>query len=167
MEDKLYKNYSMLVYNYLYSLSKDRELAEELTQETFYKAIKNIKKFEGNSKVSTWLCQIAKNEWRTYVAKESKIKQIPIEDENYIDKLILENTAETDVEEKEAVLNLYKEIHKLDQKTKEVIYLRIKGDLSFKEIGEILGESEEWARITYYRGKIKLKEELRNDKKRM
>ncbi|MCI8397003.1 MAG: sigma-70 family RNA polymerase sigma factor [Clostridia bacterium] len=167
MEDKLYKNYSMLVYNYLYSLSKDRELAEELTQETFYKAIKNIKKFEGNSKVSTWLCQIAKNEWRTYVAKESKIKQIPIEDENYIDKLILENTAETEVEEKEAVLNLYKEIHKLDQKTKEVIYLRIKGDLSFKEIGEILGESEEWARITYYRGKIKLKEELRNDKKRM
>ena len=167
MEDKLYKNYSMLVYNYLYSLSKDRELAEELTQETFYKAIKNIKKFEGNSKVSTWLCQIAKNEWRTYVAKESKIKQIPIEDENYIDKLILENTAETEVEEKETVLNLYKEIHKLDQKTKEVIYLRIKGDLSFKEIGEILGESEEWARITYYRGKIKLKEELRNDKKRM
>lgn len=167
MEDKLYKNYSMLVYNYLYSLSKDRELAEELTQETFYKAIKNIKKFEGNSKVSTWLCQIAKNEWRTHVAKESKIKQIPIEDENYIDKLILENTAETEVEEKEAVLNLYKEIHKLDQKTKEVIYLRIKGDLSFKEIGEILGESEEWARITYYRGKIKLKEELRNDKKRM
>ena len=167
MEDKLYKNYSMLVYNYLYSLSKDRELAEELTQETFYIAIKNIKKFEGNSKVSTWLCQIAKNEWRTYVAKESKIKQIPIEDENYIDKLILENTAETEVEEKEAVLNLYKEIHKLDQKTKEVIYLRIKGDLSFKEIGEILGESEEWARITYYRGKIKLKEELRNDKKRM
>ena len=167
MEDKLYKNYSMLVYNYLYSLSKDRELAEELTQDTFYKAIKNIKKYEGNSKESTWLSQIAKNEWRTYVAKESKIKQIPIEDENYIDKLILENTAETDVEEKEAVLNLYKEIHKLDQKTKEVIYLRIKGDLSFKEIGEILGESEEWARITYYRGKIKLKEELRNDKKRM
>ena len=167
MEDKLYKNYSMLVYNYLYSLSKDRELAEELTQETFYKAIKNIKKFEGNSKVSTWLCQIAKNEWRTYVAKESKLKQIPIEDENYIDKLILENTAETDVEEKEALLSLYKEIHKLDQKTKEVIYLRIKGDLTFKEIGEILGESEEWARITYYRGKIKLKEELRNDKKRM
>lgn len=167
MEDKLYKDYSMLVYNYLYSLSKDRELAEELTQETFYKAIKNIKKFEGNSKVSTWLCQIAKNEWRTYVAKESKLKQIPIEDENYIDKLILENTAETDVEEKEAVLSLYKEIHKLDQKTKEVIYLRIKGDLTFKEIGEILGESEEWARITYYRGKIKLKEELRNDKKRM
>ena len=135
MEDKLYKNYSMLVYNYLYSLSKDRELAEELTQETFYKAIKNIKKFEGNSKVSTWLCQIAKNEWRTYVAKESKLKQIPIEDENYIDKLILENTAETDVEEKEALLSLYKEIHKLDQKTKEVIYLRIKGDLTFKEIG--------------------------------
>lgn len=165
MEDELYKNYSMLVYNYLYSLSKDRELAEELTQETFYKAIKNIKKFEGNSKVSTWLCQIAKNEWRDHVAKESKLKQIPIEDDNYIDKLILENTAETDVEEKEALLSLYKEIHKLDTKTKEVIYLRIRGDLSFKEIGEILGESEEWARITYYRGKIKIKEELRNDKK--
>lgn len=165
MEDELYKNYSMLVYNYLYSLSKDRELAEELTQETFYKAIKNIKKFEGNSKVSTWLCQIAKNEWRDHVTKESKLKQIPIEDDNYIDKLILENTAETEIEEKEALLSLYKEIHKLDTKTKEVIYLRIRGDLSFKEIGEILGESEEWARITYYRGKIKIKEELRNDKK--
>lgn len=157
MED-LYENYSKLVYNYLYSLSKDYDLAEEFTQETFYRAVKGIKKFRNECKVSVWLCQIAKNIWRDYIRKQKKLKLVSIEDE-YIDNLLLEDTYDT----REDVINLYKKIHELDEKTKEVFYLRIKGELSFKEIADILGKSEGWARNIYYRGKIKLKEEFDND----
>ena len=160
--EELYNKYSKLVYNYLRSLCGDSELAEELTQETFYKAIKNVNKFEGKCKVSTWLCQIAKNVFRDYIAKEKKVKFISIDDD-YIKNLIVEKNLEENSEDKSELINLYKQIHKLDEKTREVFYLRIKGELSFKEIGEILNQSEQWARTIYYRGKIKLKEELNNE----
>lgn len=163
--DEIYEKYSKLVYNYLHSLCESREIAEELTQETFYKAIKGINKFRNECKINTWLCQIAKNEWRNYLAKEKKIKQISIDDDNYLEGLLIDKSIENHAEERSEIINLYKQIHKLDEKTKEVFYLRIKGELSFKEIGEILGKSEEWARITFYRGKIKLKEEIKNDEK--
>ena len=135
--EELYNKYSKLVYNYLKSLCGDSELAEELTQETFYKAIKNVNKFEGKCKVSTWLCQIAKNVFRDYIAKEKKVKFISIDDD-YIKNLIVEKNLEENSEDKSELINLYKQIHKLDEKTREVFYLRIKGELSFKEIGEIL-----------------------------
>ncbi len=161
--EELYKKYSKLVYNYLYSLSCDREVAEELTQETFYKAIKGINKFRNECKINTWLCQIAKNEWKRYLGKKNKIQQISIDNDEYIEHVLIEKYTEDNLEARDEIINLYKQIHKLDEKTKEVFYLRIKGDLTFKEIGEIFGKSEEWARITFYRGKIKLKEEMRNE----
>lgn len=164
--DEIYKKYSKLVYNYLYSLCKNREIAEELTQETFYKAIKGINKFRNECKINTWLCQIAKNEWRNHLSKEKKIKQIPIDDDMALERLLIDKSIENDTLEREEIINLYKEIHKLDEKTKEVFLLRIKGELSFKEIGEILGKSEEWARITFYRGKIKLAEEMKLEPKK-
>ena len=145
--EELYKEYSRLVYNYLKSLCDNKEVAEELTQETFYKAIKGINKFKKECKVSTWLCQIAKNVWRDYLKKENKIKEISYDDENYIDILLLEESSNDDIDSRDELINLYKEIHKLDEKTREVFYLRIKGELSFKEIGEILDKSEEWARL--------------------
>lgn len=163
--EELYKKYSNLVYNYLHSLTGNREIAEELTQETFCKAIKKINQFRGECKVSVWLCQIAKNTWKNYVKKDSKIKTISIDDENYIEKIILQETEKDDIEERYEIINLYKKIHELDEKTKEVFLLRIKGELSFKEIGEILGKSEEWARVTFYRGKLRLKEEIKNGEK--
>lgn len=156
--EELYKEYSKLVYNYLYGLCKQKEIAEELTQDTFYKAIKNVAKFRNDCKVSTWLCQIAKNIWIDYLNNEKKAKIIPFDDN--IENLFIEKTLENDLEERTEIIDLYKQIHKLDEKTKEVCLLRIRGELSFKEIGEILGKTEEWARITYYRGKIKLKENL-------
>ena len=132
-------------------------------QETFYKAIKGINKFKGESKISTQLCQIAKNVWRDYLKKENKRKEISYDDENYIDILLLEESSNDDIDDRQELINLYREIHKLDEKTREVFYLRIKGELSFKEIGEILDKSEEWSRLTFYRGKIKLKEEFKDD----
>ena len=162
--EELYKEYSSLVYNYLKTLCESHEIAEELTQETFYKAIRSARTFKGECKVSTWLCEIAKNTWKDYLKKEKKTKFIALDD-NYINFLIVEKTHEEEIENRADLINLYKEIHKLDEKTREVFYLRIKGELSFKEIGEIMGKTEEWARITFYRGKIKVKEEMENDKK--
>ena len=164
--EELYKKYSRLVYNYLKSLCENREIAEELTQETFYKAIKGVKNFKGDSKVSTWLCQIAKNVWRDYLNREKKLKLTSIDDDKYINSLLIEKIETEDIDARNELISLYKEIHKLDDKTKEVFLLRIRGELSFKEIGNIMGQSEEWARTIFYRGKIKLKEELREDDKK-
>ncbi len=161
--EELYKEYSKLVYNYLYSLSRDSFISEELTQETFYKAIKGINKFNYEYKVSTWLCQIAKNTWIDFLRKEKRKKEIPIDDVNYIEKFIIEKSIEENVEDKAKIIELYKNIHKLDEDTREVFYLRIKGELSFKEIGEILNKTENWARLAFYRGKIKLKEVMKDD----
>ena len=162
--EELYRENVKLVFNYLKSLCNDSELAEELTQETFYKAIKGIKKFKGDSKISTWLCKIAKNLWINHQIKENKMTTISYDSNEQIEKMLIDENIENDIENRNDLIRLYKKIHKLDEKTKEVFYLRIKGELSFKEIGEILNKSEEWARIIFYRGKIKLKEDMENDK---
>lgn len=163
--DNLYKEYSNLVYNYLNSLCNDSSLAEDLTQETFYRAIKNINKFNYECKISTWLCQIAKNLWLDYLRKEQSKNFISIDSDTFIQKFLYEKSLEETLEDKSDIINLYKYIHNLDENTREVFYLRLKGELSFKDIGEILDKSEDWARLVFYRGKIKLKEAMNNDKK--
>ncbi len=161
--EEIYKKHSNLVYKYLYSLCNDSNLAEELTQETFYKAIKAIDKFHNECKISTWLCKIAKNIWIDYL--KNKRNTISIDEDNFMENLIADNTFENKIEDKSDIMQLYKLIHKLDDNTREVFYLRINGELSFKEIGEIMNRSEEWARIVFYRGKIKIKEMVLDDKK--
>ncbi len=162
--EEIYEEYSKLIYNYLFSLTNNVEISQELMQETFYSAIKNIKKFKGNSSVKTWLLKIAVNKWKNYL-KTSKNNQLYSLDEDIkeIEKLLSEPSFEKDLMEKEKRIFLYKSIHKLDENTKEVIYLRLESNFSFKEIGNILGKSEEWARITFYRGKQKLKEDFENE----
>lgn len=159
--EEIYKEYSKIVYKYLLSITNDTELAEELMQETFASAVKNINKFRQECSVKTWLCTIAKNKWIDFYKKKKKVNEINIDEIN--EKFLVSNSPEEDYTNKSEIINIYKKIHKLDEKTKEVIYLRIKSDFSFKEIGSIMGRSEEWARITFYRGKIKLKEKLENE----
>ena len=153
--EEIYKKYSKLVYKYLYTLTRDIEISEELTQETFYSAIKNLKNFRNECKISVWLCQIAKHKWIDYLSKNKKT--IPF-DEQIIDKNLFLDESDKIIEKND----LYENINKLDKDTKNVFYLRLKSELTFKEIGEILGKSEEWARITFYRGKIKLRKGLKN-----
>lgn len=154
--DEIYKKYSRIIYNYLLSLTNNPELAEDLMQETFYSAVKNINKFRRECSIKVWLCEIAKNKWLNKIKKEKwKIFSENIED---IDELLYEDTFENEIISREEITELYKQISKLDERTKEVIYLRIRAELSFREIGDILNKSEEWARIVFYRGKIKLKE---------
>lgn len=150
--EKIYEEYFEVVNKYLFCLTHDSNIAEELTQETFYKAIKKIDKFKGECKIQVWLCQIAKNLWYDEIKKnkrERSIEEETIEAKENTEKMVILN------DEK---IELFKKMQNLDEKTKEVIYLRLTGDLSFKEIGDILNKTENWARVTFYRGKQKLKE---------
>lgn len=151
---QIYEEYFETVNKYLFCLTHDNDISEELTQETFYKAVQKIDTYKGKCKMSVWLCQIAKHLW--YDQCRKKQKTIDVE-EKLFDVQALEST-ESQVISNEEKISLYKKMQKLDEKTREVIYLRITGELSFKEIATILDKTENWARITFYRGKNKLKE---------
>lgn len=162
--EEIYNKYFEVVNKYLFCLTHDNNIAEELTQETFYRAVKTIDKFKGNCKIQVWLCQIAKNLWYDELKRNKRYKDFEDEDDYLIAKEDTENTAIQNIEK----VNLYKKMQNLDEQTKEVIYLRLTGELSFKEIGDILNKTENWARVTFYRGKQKLKEgEEYENKKRM
>ncbi len=153
--EKIYKEYFETVNKYLFCLTKNNDISEELTQETFYKAVKKIDTYRGECKISVWLCQIAKNLWYDQCRKNKKI--VNVEEKDLLDVQAL-NTLEEQVISNDEKLLLYKKMQNLDEKTREVIYLRITGELSFKEIGIILNKTENWARMTFYKGKNKLKE---------
>lgn len=158
--DELYSKYFKSVYKYLLYLSKNEDTAEELVQETFYSAIKNISKFKNECDISAWLCKIAKNKYLTKLKKENKI----IFDSNTdLDELDSNTNFVDELLEKEEKLELYKKIHELDDIVREIFYLRLKGELTFKDISEIIGKSESWVKVTFFRTKIKLKEELKDE----
>ena len=151
--EQIYKQYFEAVNKYLFCLTHNSDISEELTQETFYRAVKKINTFKGECKMSVWLCQIAKNLWYDELKRNKKLGNVEqiflIQSEENLEENIILN---------ENKLELYKKLQNLDKQTREVIYLRITGELSFKEIGDILNKTENWARVTFYRGKQKLKE---------
>ena len=151
---QIYEEYFETVNKYLFCLTHDNDISEELTQETFYKAVQKIDTYKGKCKMSVWLCQIAKNLWYDQCRRNKKTVNV---EENLFDVQAPEST-ENQVISNDEKISLYKKMQKLDEKTREVIYLRITGELSFKEIATILNKTENWARITFYRGKSKLKE---------
>ena len=153
--EQVYREYFDIVNKYLFCLTRNADIAEELTQETFYRAVKKINTYKGNSKISVWLCQIAKNLWFDYCRKSKRFSK---ENEQELINEQMIDTTEEQVISKDEKISLYRKMQKLDEKTREVIYLRITGELSFKEIGMILNKTENWARVTFYRGKQKLKE---------
>lgn len=159
---KIYEEHAKTVYKFLLCITNDLELSEDLTQETFFYAIKEIDTFRGQCKISVWLCQIAKYLWYGYLRKE-KVK-FPIDSLNSVCDVT--TNLENDVIDKMLKENVYEQINTLNIDTKKVILFRICGELSFKEIGELMGKSEVWARITFYRGKEKLKEDNCNEHKK-
>ncbi len=156
--NEIYQQHAQTVYKYLLSKTQNPYLAEELTQETFYQAIISIDRFNGKSKISTWLCAIAKNQLLVYRRKHPEHGELTE---------ISETTPspETEVTQSAGRVELMKKLHLCPEPYKEIIYLRIYGGLSFKEIGEIMEQSETWARVNYYRGKEKLRKELENYEK--
>ncbi|MGN0485596.1 MAG: RNA polymerase sigma factor [Dorea sp.] len=150
--DAAYKEHARMVYCFLKSLCYDDETAEELTQETFYQAVRCANKYDGTCKVSTWLCQIAKHLW--YREQERrKRKGTKLLDDNLISDKKLPDEEVCIREEK---MELFRKVHVLDETAKEVVLLRVTGAFSFREIGEIFGKSENWARVTFYRAKQKI-----------
>lgn len=160
--DAIYIKYCKCIYNFLYKLTNDIELSEELTQETFYTAIKKINTLNKKESIRTWLYQIAKNKWKDYLRKNKKAN-IDLE-ENTVENLVANYDIEEDMIAKDNIIEFYKKIHMLDIDTREIIYLKIIRNFTFKEISQILGKNEEWARTKFYRGKLKLKESLKDEK---
>ena len=151
--DEVYREYSQMVYKYLFSLTGDAHVAEEVTQETFYQAVRCAGRYDGSCRFSTWLCARRKH-------------SVPFGDTEKPETLAKTGAGKTDVTPEKTVLSEYgrveilRKLHQLDAAVREVMYLRIFGDLSFAQIGEITGRTENWARVTYYRGKEKLRKEL-------
>lgn len=153
--EKAYTQHAQDVYRYLLSLSHDKDLAEELTQETFFRAMRTISNYDGSCKLSVWLCQIARHLWYQWLDKRSRSKQVELTDEipgcespEQSTLLYMEKTA------------LYKAIHSLPEPMRELVHMRLTGEFTFAEIGEILGKNENWARTTFYRAKQKIIEEM-------
>ena len=153
--EEIYKEYFKTVNKYLFCLTHNNDISEELTQETFYRAVKKINTYKGECKISVWLCQIAKNLWYDKCRRDRRLVHI---EENELFNIQTLNNIEDEIILKEEKSLLNEKIQKLDERTREVIYLRIVGELTFKEIGVIMNKTETWARVTFYRGKNKMKE---------
>ena len=161
--EKIYQEHARTVYKYIFCLTGNKELSEEIVQETFEVAIKNINKFKGECKISTWLCQIAKYIWYKNLKREKKVENISFES---IENMVVSDFAlEEVILEKQEKIEIFKKIQKLDEQTRNVMYLRILGNLDYKEIAEVMDKTPTWARVVFFRGKQKLKEE--NNEKRM
>jgi RNA polymerase sigma-70 factor (ECF subfamily) len=151
----IYDIYARQVFRYLLSLTGDDHLAEELTQETFYKAFLHIDRFEEKCSMYTWLCQIGRNAYfneckkRKHIYPEADAAETE-SNENFVDKLI----------DKEQVLMVHKALHLLSEPYKEVFTLKVFGELKYSEIAAIFGKTETWAKVTFYRAKQRLIHEM-------
>ena len=156
----IYQQHARTVYKFLLAQCHDPDLAEELTQETFYQAVRSADRFDGSCKVSVWLCQIAKHLWYQHLRKRNREAPMP---EEGIDVPL--PSAEEETLAREGRLDLLRSIHGLPADAWEVVYLRAFGGLSFREIGDVLGKTETWARVTFYRSKEKLRNGETDDEK--
>lgn len=152
--DEIYVQYFDDVYRYILAICHNDSIAEEITQETFFKALQKIESFRGECKLRVWLCQIAKNTYFSYCNKQKKQ-----DSEEKLKDAADEITFEEKLLHKETALAIHKKLHSLAEPYKEVFSLRVFGELSFGEIGELFKKNESWARVTFYRAKLKLKED--------
>lgn len=156
--EAVYREHSVSVYRFLYAKTGSAEIAEELTQETFYQAVKCIDRFDGSSKITTFLFGIAKNVWMNEYRRRKR-SAVPLEDADSIST----PSAESDVLSAMGRDAILKAIHGIREPGREVLYLRLLGSLSFSEIGSILGQTENWSRVTFYRAKQQLIKEIQGN----
>jgi len=151
--EKLYNAYFMKIYSFALLIVKNPDLAEEITQETFFKALKANKQFEGKSSEYTWLCAIAKNTAYDVLNKHNKHETLDCDipyDVNF----------QQEIENKETAFRIHEYLHSMEEPYKEVFQLRVFGELSFADIGKIFHKTESWARVTYHRARLKLHEKM-------
>lgn len=152
--DKIYRSCYEDVFRFLRGLSGNENLAEELTQETFYKAMKSIDTYKGGSELRVWLCSIAKHLYYDHCRKQKhtvsvdEMYDLPDDRQHFSDMLA----------DREQALQIHKLLHDLRDPYKEVFTLRVFGELSFREIGEVFGKSEHWACVTFHRARAMLRQ---------
>jgi RNA polymerase sigma-70 factor (ECF subfamily) len=156
--EEIYTTYFSDVYMYIRRLSRDEHLAEEITSETFFKAISSIESFRGDCDIRVWLCQIAKNCYFTYLKKTQRIDsiediEIAEQSENFEERFF----------QKDAAMQIQKVLHDITDPYKEVFMWRVFAEMSFKQIGQIFHKSENWACVTYHRARKMIKERLEAD----
>lgn len=144
--EETYKTYFHNVYLFVCSLTPDRNLAEEVTQETFMKAMDSLDRFDGKKDVLAWLFTIARNTYISHWRKQKYLSDVPLPER-------CEDTVLEAMIDREQADLIYAFLHTLKEPYKEVFTLRVLGELPFERIGRIFGKSDGWARVTYYRAK--------------
>ncbi|SDJ28780.1 RNA polymerase sigma factor [Proteiniclasticum ruminis] len=156
MEDfsELYEEEAKKVYKFLLALTENELLAEELTQQTFYKALLSMKQFQGKSSIYTWLCQIGKNEWLQELRRKKLLSTDPMADRSS------GNHLEEEYIRKHQIDMVRMALLGLPEPYRDVMILRTYGELPFSEIAVMYDRTESWAKVTFFRGKQKLKVEM-------
>lgn len=152
--EKLYETYYMRVFSFVMTLAGDRSQAEEITQETFFRAFSKQRDFRGDSDEATWLCAIAKNLFLDEKRRHSRFGELPEELPD------AGRSLEQAAADRDSSFRIHMALHALEEPYREVFELRIFGELSFREIGMIFQKTENWARVTYHRAKLKLQERM-------
>ena len=156
--ETLYDTYFRDVYHFCQGLTGSKALAEDITQETFMKAMKSIRGFKGDCDVRTWLFQIAKNTYHSYCRKFNRIMP-----ETETDRPDPAPSIEQRLVDSESALQIHHALHELPEPYREVFYLRVFGELSFKQIAQVFGRTDNWACVTYHRAKNAIRKQLEDD----
>lgn len=156
MIEALYHQYFHDVFLYLKAISHSDDVAEELTQETFFKAMKNVDSFRGDCDVRVWLCQIAKNCYMSFCRKHKFQSDDAIPEEIPDAK----PSVQLVLEDQETVMEIHRILHGMKEPYKEVFSLRVFGELSYRQIGDLFGKTENWAAVTFHRAKLSILKEL-------
>ena len=163
--EKIYTVHARTVYGFLLARTGDPDTAEELTQETFCRALKQVGGFKGESSVSTWLCGIARHVWQEHVKKQKRRSSVEIQAGEQTDDGREEQADHSCLQDSHMLMRenmeVLKALHNLKEPARETMYLRLIGNLTFAQIGEIMGRSENWARVTFYRGKETVMKEVK------
>lgn len=157
--DGIYRAYFQDVYLFLRSLTHDASLAEDLTGETFFRAMRAIGGFRGECEMRVWLCQIAKNCYYDHLRRQKKLVHGDMER----DSADLQPLPDAQFDQKEDLMRIHRYLHELNEPYKEVFSLRVLGELGFKEIGSLFGKSANWACVAYHRAKEKIRRRMEED----
>ena len=150
--EEIYREYFKDVYLYILRLSGNEQIAEDITSDTFFKAIKGINSFREDCDIRVWLCQIAKNSYFTYLKKNKHLKSI--DETQLINLPSIETNPEDKAVDKDLAERIRLILHDLPDTYREVYMWRVFAELSFKEIGQIFGKTENWACVTYHRARM-------------
>lgn len=154
--EEVYARYFRDVYRFALGLTQDRALAEEIAQDTFFKALKSLDRFDGSKDIRAWLFTIARNAWYSYCRAHRRT----VSQEELPQELPGGVRIEERIEDEESAFAIHQFLHHMEEPYKEVFSLRVFGELPYEKIGRLFGKSANWARVTFYRAKVQIMEHM-------